>query len=167
MQYLKGEKNKVADSLSQYFANDRLDKKHDVSAYVNADARLDPEGEDLTIARTAELFAFKANLHDNTDHEEWVRDHIEPRTVEAEQLTANKETSDEMLPNLDLNDEAVKDVFKAITKAYGRDRFFSKIWKEPSQFNKFTLHKSLLWTTNRMGNRVVCVLNGLLDGKSL
>jgi hypothetical protein len=167
MQYLKGEKNKVADSLSRNFANDRPDEKHDVSAYVNVDARLNPEGEDLTIARTAELFAFKANLHDNTDHEERVRDHVEPRTVEAEQLTANKETSDEMLPNLDLNNKTVKDIFKAITKAYGRDCFFSKIWKEPSQFNKFTLHKSLLWMANRTGNRVVCVPNGLLDGKSL
>jgi hypothetical protein len=50
MQYLKGEKNKVADALSRYFASDKPDERHDISTYVNADSRLDPSGEDLTIA---------------------------------------------------------------------------------------------------------------------
>ncbi|KAF8644621.1 hypothetical protein AX14_009382 [Amanita brunnescens Koide BX004] len=154
MQYLKGEKNKVADSLSRYFANDKPDEKHDVSAYVNADARLDPEGEDLTIARTAELFALKVDLHDEAGYEERIRDHVEPRTIEAEQLSANKETSDETLPNIDLDSGAIKDIFRAITRAYKTDHFFSRIWKKPSQFNKFRLQKNLLWTDNRTGNRV-------------
>jgi transposase InsO family protein len=106
-------------------------------------------------------------LYANADHEEQVRDHVEPRAIEAEQLTVNKETSTEMLPNIDLDNKMIKDIFKAIAKAYKKDHFFSKIWKEPSQFNKFMLHKSLLWTNNRMGNKVVCVPNGLMDGKSL
>lgn len=138
-----------------------------MSAYVNADTRLDPEGEDLTIARTAELFAFKANVSLDAKHEEWVRDHIEPRITEAEQLSANKEMPIEMLPNIDLRDKLVKDVFKAMTGAYEKDCFFSKIWEEPGWFNKFTLHKKLLWTNNRTGDKVVCVPDGLMDGKSL
>ena len=163
MQYLKGEKNKVTDSLSRYFAN----KKHNISAYVNADTRLDPEGEDLTIARMAELFALKVDLHDEAGCKEQIRDHVEPRTIKAEQLSANKETSDETLPNIDLDSGAIKDIFRAITRAYKTDCFFSRIWKKPSRFNKFRLHKNLLWMDNRTGNRVVCVPNGLLGGKSL
>jgi hypothetical protein len=79
MQYLKGEKNKVADCLSCYFANDRPNKRRDVSAYMNADTRLDPDGEDLTIAWTTELFAFKANVPIDSDSQEQIKDHVEQR----------------------------------------------------------------------------------------
>ena len=45
--YVKGETNLVADALSRYYKNDVWDESHDISQYVNADARLDPTGEDL------------------------------------------------------------------------------------------------------------------------
>ena len=45
--YVKGETNLVADALSRYYENDVWDESHDISQYVNADARLDPTGEDL------------------------------------------------------------------------------------------------------------------------
>ena len=45
--YVKGETNLVADALSRYYENDQWDESHDEAQYVNADARLDPEGEDL------------------------------------------------------------------------------------------------------------------------
>ena len=165
MQYLKGEKNKVADSLSRYYASDKPGETHDISAYVNADSRLDPEGEDLTIARTAELFAFRVGTPIDTSQDERVRDHIEQRAVEAEQLSANKEMS--ITPDINLKSEAVKNVFKAITRAYRNDRFFAKIWSHPERVRKFSRHKELLWTNDRAGNRVVCVPGGLLQGKSI
>jgi len=45
--YVKGKTNLVADVLSRYYENDEWDNSHDESLYVNADTRLDPEGEDL------------------------------------------------------------------------------------------------------------------------
>jgi len=45
--YVKGNTNLVADALSRYYESDEWDESCDASLYVNADARLDPEGEDL------------------------------------------------------------------------------------------------------------------------
>ena len=45
--YVKGETNLVADALSRYYENDNWDESYEASQYVNADSRLDPEGEDL------------------------------------------------------------------------------------------------------------------------
>jgi hypothetical protein len=45
--YIKGEINLVVDVLSRYFESDCWEESYDKSQYVNADARLDPEGEDL------------------------------------------------------------------------------------------------------------------------
>ena len=72
-----------------------------------------------------------------------------------------------MPPDIDLTNETTKNVFKSIAKAYKKDRFFSKIWRNPERFQKFARHKDLLWTTDRAGNKVVCVPDGLLDGKSV
>jgi hypothetical protein len=45
--YVKGKTNLVADALSRYYESDNWDESQDAPQYVNADARLDPEGEDL------------------------------------------------------------------------------------------------------------------------
>ena len=46
--YVKGDTNLVADTLSRYFESNTWDKSHDDSQYVNVDAQLNPEGEDLS-----------------------------------------------------------------------------------------------------------------------
>jgi hypothetical protein len=45
--YVQGKENVVADSLSRYYKSDTPDEKHPSYAYVSADLRLDPEGDDL------------------------------------------------------------------------------------------------------------------------
>ena len=57
--YVKGETNLVADALSRYFESDCWDELHEASQYVNADARLDPEGEDLPWVRLEEARAMR------------------------------------------------------------------------------------------------------------
>ena len=52
--YIKGETNLVADTLSRYHENDNWDEATDESQYINADSRLDPEGEDLPWVRFEE-----------------------------------------------------------------------------------------------------------------
>ena len=64
--YVKGKTNLVADALSRYYKNDEWDDSHDESLYVNADTRLDPEGEDLPWARFEENRAMRAT--ENAPH---------------------------------------------------------------------------------------------------
>ncbi|KAG6881060.1 hypothetical protein C0993_003010, partial [Termitomyces sp. T159_Od127] len=47
--YVKGELNKVADCLLQYFESDTCDDVHDAHDFVQADKRIDPDGEDLPL----------------------------------------------------------------------------------------------------------------------
>jgi hypothetical protein len=49
IEYIQGSTNLVVDSLSHYYSSDEPDEVHDISEYVNADARLDPDGENLLI----------------------------------------------------------------------------------------------------------------------
>jgi RNase H-like domain found in reverse transcriptase len=53
--HLDGIDNKVADSLSCYYEKDTGDKSHPEHIYVNADARLDPDGELWPTDRYMEL----------------------------------------------------------------------------------------------------------------
>ncbi|KAG6858085.1 hypothetical protein C0995_002813, partial [Termitomyces sp. Mi166 len=53
--YVKGELNKVADCLSQYFKSDTIDDVHNVYDYVQVDKWIDPEGEDLPLHRFHEI----------------------------------------------------------------------------------------------------------------
>jgi hypothetical protein len=55
--YVKGETNVVADALSRYYHSDEWDEHHVPEQYVDADSRLDPDGEDLPWNRVVELRA--------------------------------------------------------------------------------------------------------------
>ena len=46
--YLKGNKNIVANALSRYYLSNEPGERHSIESYVNADSRLDPEGDDLS-----------------------------------------------------------------------------------------------------------------------
>jgi hypothetical protein len=64
--YVKCEMNLVADALSRYFENNHWDEAHDASHYINADAQLDSDGENLPWHRFEESQAMRdadATLH--------------------------------------------------------------------------------------------------------
>ena len=166
MKYLKGEDNKVADALSRYFSSDEPGETHDIAAYVNADARLDPEGDDLTIACTAELTAFQVSIIPSEEREEVIRDHVEQRINDSHQLSLHKELETIQSPGLNVKDDNVQVVLRNIPKLYENDKFFSNIWKHPDRYDKFKVHKELLWIVNRAGYKVVCTPKGLIKGKS-
>jgi hypothetical protein len=63
IKYVKGSLNKVADALSRYYANDTWYDTHPQSDYVNADVRLDREGDDLTQDRRKEVQEDVVKLH--------------------------------------------------------------------------------------------------------
>ena len=55
--HVDGMANKVADCLSCYYENGTSEDNHSENTYVNADIRLDPEGELLPTDRYMELRA--------------------------------------------------------------------------------------------------------------
>ena len=55
--HVNGIDNKVADCLSCYYENDTSDDNHSESTFVNADIRLDPDGELLPTDCYTELHA--------------------------------------------------------------------------------------------------------------
>ena len=59
IQYVKGVTNKVADSLSRYYQSDTSEDSHPTFDFVNANVRLDPEGEDLPWNRVVEFCAMQ------------------------------------------------------------------------------------------------------------
>ena len=55
--HVDGVDNKVADCLSHYYENDTSEDNHSENTYVNADIRLDPDGELLPTDHYTELRA--------------------------------------------------------------------------------------------------------------
>ncbi|PBL04566.1 hypothetical protein ARMGADRAFT_912001, partial [Armillaria gallica] len=88
--YIKGENNKVADCLSQYYENDTWDEAHDIHEYIHADVQVDPGGEDLppdryqeTQEKTVEICAMcEADLH----HSHRIQEQKELQDIEAQEL---------------------------------------------------------------------------------
>jgi hypothetical protein len=147
--YLKGEDNKVADSLSRYFSSDVPDEYHGLASYVNADARLDPEADDLPIARRTELIRMNVKVMPMDETFTRPRDHIEERELLSKELSTNLEIRDKPTPSLNLKDEALQLALKQLP------------------YEWFFIHKDLIWTTNRVRSKVVCIPDGLFKGKSL
>ena len=61
----------------------------------------------------------------------------------------------------------MQNALQSIPGLYPKDPFFSRLHQCPDRYNKFESHKEYLWTKNRQGKRVVCVLGGMLNGKSI
>ena len=53
--HIDGVDNKLVDCLSHYYENDMSEDNHSENTYVNADIRLDPDGELLPTDRYTEL----------------------------------------------------------------------------------------------------------------
>src|SRR6267154_1933885 len=76
IQYVKGIRNKVADSLSRYYQSDTWEDEHPPYDFVTADVQLDPEGEDLPWNRVVEIHAMettpapRSTLHEMTEDQE-------------------------------------------------------------------------------------------------
>jgi hypothetical protein len=55
IRYVKGNSNKVADTLSRYYEHDSWADVPELHDYINADVRLDPEHDDLPWDRFREV----------------------------------------------------------------------------------------------------------------
>jgi RNase H-like domain found in reverse transcriptase/Reverse transcriptase (RNA-dependent DNA polymerase)/Integrase zinc binding domain len=107
--YVRGETNLVVDLLSRYHESDHWDESYDTSQYVNTDAQLDPDGEELLWDCFEESRAMqdsnrpqhqrralrRADESISCVPKHHVAKGIETRQREAAELVANKESSQE------------------------------------------------------------------------
>lgn len=95
--YIQGELNKVADVLSRYYEYDGDEDEATYDEYVKADARLDPDGDDLPMNRLAELRAMRVQTRNSsllTAKPKFIsRQELEDRHVEAQKLQAPADDS--------------------------------------------------------------------------
>src|SRR5258706_7198603 len=82
IQYVEGIKNVVADALSHMYAG--RNESIPIDDWVNADIRLDPEGETLPIDRLLESRAMQ--LHPQGPGSAILKEHVEPQVSEALEL---------------------------------------------------------------------------------
>jgi hypothetical protein len=182
--YVKGDLNKVADCLSRYYENDTVTDVYEPHEYVHADARIDPEGDDLPgprfqeiISQMVELWAIRASEHRQSQR---IQDRINNRDLKA-LLMGEPDVRDHVIPdpepggespnkNATLgdslfqreSDEKPEDLednhfLQAIKTGYANDEFFKLIKEKPREYNGFSLREGLIWTTNPRGDPVVCI----------
>ena len=88
--YIKGELNKVADCLSQYYENDTPQDVHQYDEYVRADAQIDPTGEDLPPQQfkevTEHVIEIRAMKAQEERRSQRIRERLEQRDVEAVEM---------------------------------------------------------------------------------
>ena len=105
---MKGQLNKVADALSQYYKSDMWYDVHPLDKYVNADVWLDREMDHLSPERLEELLSKKVEMHAaqvestlTTRQSRWLLDKQEARDLEAAKITSGmKELTAEREPSV-------------------------------------------------------------------
>ncbi len=174
--YVEGELNKVTDCLSRYYAADNWDETHAIENYVNADSRLDPQGESLPFVRTDELRAMRTK-----SRKQRLPEVVEDRVVEAEGMTPEKEDNPQFAtvddptwgesttngPPLQPRIEAILDFKKKVRNGYELDTTLAKVMAAPNEHKLYQVRDGLLWTNNRQGISVLCVPRIKVDKRRL
>ena len=184
--YVKGEHNKVADCLSRYFESDTSKDVHDAHEYVNADARIDPEGEDLPQRRYQEvverIVEIRAMQETQVRRSRRLREHQEEREIEAQLLNEadpdpqaiRDSTSDHVQtePQAELTvgdilfgrakmvppkDRTNATFISKVKNGYRSDKLLSLIQDDPEKYTSFVVKDGLIWTKNLAGDTVVCI----------
>ncbi|KAG6862753.1 hypothetical protein C0993_001649, partial [Termitomyces sp. T159_Od127] len=179
--YVKGELNKVADCLLQYFESDTRDDVHDAHDFVQADKRIDPDGEDLPLHRFQEIAERHVEIRAMQAHvlrrSKRLQEQLEARDLEAqglagagpavtrpieEPLSSDDDPTveqalgiNEPIPRTaDLEDAQLR---ACIRKGYSQDKFYVEILDKPAEHPRFVIEHKLIYMVSPAGAKVVCV----------
>ena len=185
--YIKGELNKVADCLSRYFENDTSSDIHELHEYVQADRRIDPDGEDLPRERYQEVVEKTVEIRImqvvEARHSQRLREAREQREQEAEEMhdadierdeihvqpLANDQgieiTLEEILRSRNGNARALHGenssenarLLRDIKKGYANDKLFNLIKEDVARYPSFNMKDDTLWTRNAHDKEVICI----------
>ena len=175
--YVEGSKNKVADCLSRYYENDNADEFVPAHHMVDADARLDPNREDLPYTRIVELRA----VHTRS---QTIAEKRHDREVEAQELATHQVAKPATIVETAVDDITVADALttgpplrttvqrhpdfmKSVKSGYTADPTFRRILEAPSQYPTFAVRDGLIHTKNRQNVEVLCIPRVLLKRRSL
>jgi hypothetical protein len=115
--------------------------------YVNVDASLDPDGDDLLITHRVELQSFGVGLHSDKTKSREILNKEETRDKLTQEIKETRETPKETEGLI--THPTVKNLLSLLGKWYKEDSFFQKIWQNIEHHNKFEKRKNLFWTRNR------------------
>jgi RNase H-like domain found in reverse transcriptase len=159
IQYVKGVTNKVADSLSWYYQSDMSEDSHPNYDFVNADVKLDPEGEDLPWNRVVEIRAicddvqrrplWEATKEQGTLAEELANATRAPGATQGIHDNDDDPTIFESIsngPELRKHIEKATDFLERVRAGYSKDPLFSKIVAKQSHYSTFEYRDGLLYT---------------------
>ncbi len=185
--YIKGELNKVADCLSRYFENDTSSDVHELHEYVQADRRIDPDGEDLpreryqeVVEKTVEIWVMQVvearhsqRLREARKQREHEADEMHNADVEHDEIhvqpLANDQgieiTLEEILRSQNGNARALHRensnenarLLQDIKKGYANDKLFILIKEDVAKYLSFNMKDDTLWTRNTHDNKVICI----------
>ena len=170
--HVAGDTNRVADALSRFYNSEDADAEHPPYDYVNADARLDPAGEELSNARVAELRAQR------------VADAKESREVEAAELAAGSASApsdptgevdlDPTVGESAFSDHALNaimqgqvDIVDDVKRNYPNDALARKILAEPTHHALFVVRNGLIFHHPKPEMRVLYIPNGKVGKRKL
>lgn len=153
--YVKGELNKVADCLSRYYATDRDGEDHPYDVFVNADARFDPDGDELPFERAVELRRMETRSFKS-------KAEAEERRVLAEELHEHEEdpiatVPTEAVESLKERMARVPEFLTVVAEGYEADSTLAKVMASTEEHRLFTVRDQLLYFKNAMGEDVLCV----------
>ncbi|KAG6884015.1 hypothetical protein C0992_007230, partial [Termitomyces sp. T32_za158] len=179
--YVKGELNKVADCLLRYFESDTRDDVHNVHDFVQADKRIDPDGEDLPLHRFQEIAECHVEIRAMQAHalrrSKQLKEQLEVRDLEAQGLAGAKPAvmqsmeepsssdddptveqalgiADPSPRTTDLEDAQLR---ARIRRGYSQDKFYVKILDKPLEHPRLVIEQKLIYIMSPAGVKVVCV----------
>jgi hypothetical protein len=151
--YIDGQLNKVADCLSRYYQQDTPTTTCHLEEYIDADARLDKDGDDLPQDLSLWVGATQtpATLRRIPAPDE------EIRTAEASELDVPAIKSVANNTDLFTHTFETHDILDSMRASYLSDKLFKPVMENISHYPWFSLRDNKLWNTLPNGDQVMCV----------